>query len=104
MGSLPDVFIRAATSNLFNMSSRPKSVSETELQKQKESMNKTETKEMQRLPTADDIAQEKTKLNLNEQIQNVNKESLKKTETEEKVRLPTIEDIEAEKKAEEEES
>merc|ERR1712002_441564 len=80
------------------MADRPKSVSENELQKQKESMKKAETKEMQRLPTADDIAQEKNKNNLNEQIQNLSKESLKKTVTDVKERLPTIEDIEAEKK------
>merc|ERR1711962_850502 len=83
-----------------NMSNR-KSVSEADLKAQRESMNKTETKEVQVLPSAEDIAEEKSKLNLNAQIEGCKRDSLKKkTETAEKGCLPTKEDIEAEKKQE----
>ena len=81
------------------MSNR-KSVSEADLKAQRESMNKTETKEVQVLPSAEDIAEEKSKLNLNAQIEGCKRDSLKKTETAEKGCLPTKEDIEAEKKQE----
>merc|ERR1712241_137323 len=85
------------------MSDRPKSlISETELQSKKNEMKDVETKELQRLPTADDIALEKEKGQLNAQIA-AGKE-LKKVEMKEKVLLPTKEDIEAEKKAAEEEA
>merc|ERR1711862_512725 len=100
MGSSFDVFGRVApirSSLSLKMSDR-KEVTEDDLKAKRESMNKTETKEVQVLPSAEDIAEEKNKQNLNAQIEGTKRESLKKTETAEKVHLPTKEDIEAEKK------
>merc|ERR1712058_11004 len=97
MGSLsPDFFKKPSDS--ITMADRPKSlVSAAELGDKKKDMKKTDTKELIRLPTADDIAKEKAHGQLNAQIEAG--KDLKSVETVEKVHLPTKEEIEAEKAA-----